>query len=109
MYSKMKVFAYGSALVLAAAISITAIAQQESPAERQREQQANRIAQQNQTHEPHMAAALMHLRQAEEDLEKATPNKGGYREKAMEMTKQAQAQVEQGIQYYDQHVSPAQR
>jgi len=100
---------FGSTLLLGAVLCLTGHGQQESPAERQREQQAHRMAQQNQSHEPHMAAALMHLRQAEEELEKATPNKGGYREKAMEMTKQAQAQVEQGIEYYDQHVSPARR
>jgi len=100
---------FGSTLLLGAVLCQTGFTQQESPAERQREQQADRMAQQNQSHEPHMAAALMHLRQVEEELEKATPNKGGYREKAMEMTKQAQAQVEQGIQYYDQHVSPALR
>jgi hypothetical protein len=38
--------------------------------------------------------------------EKATPNKGGHRQKAIDLTKQAESQVEQGIQYYDQHVSP---
>jgi hypothetical protein len=43
------------------------------------------------------------LRQAEEELEKAAPNKGGHREKAMELTKQAESQTEQGIQYYNQH------
>jgi len=107
MYSK--ILAYGTMIILAGALSFTAIAQQESPAEQQRERQANRVAQENQSHEPHMAAALTHLRQAEEELEKSTPNKGGHREKAMEMTKQAQAQVEQGIQWYDQHVSPAKR
>jgi len=100
---------FGSTLFIGAVLCLTGFTQQESPAERQREQQTDRIAQQNQTHEPHMAAALMHLRQGEEELERATPNKGGYREKAMEMTKQAQAQVERGIQYYDQHVSPAPR
>jgi uncharacterized phage protein gp47/JayE len=82
------------------------MAQQESKAEQQREQQASQMAQQNAQHEPHMAAALQHLQQAEEELEKAAPNKGGHREKAMELTKQAQTQVEQGIQFYDQHVSP---
>jgi hypothetical protein len=39
----------------------------------------------------------------EAELEKAAPNKGGHREKAMELTKQAQSQTEQGIQYYNQH------
>ena len=105
MYSK--VLAWGGATILGASLFLaTAVAQQESKAEQQREQQADQMAQQNAKHEPHMAAALEHLRQAEEELERATPNKGGHREKAMDLTKQAQAQVEQGIQYYDQHVSP---
>jgi hypothetical protein len=50
-----------------------------------------------------MAAALEHLRQAEEALQKASPNKGGHREKAIELTHQAMAQVEQGIQYFREH------
>jgi hypothetical protein len=57
------------------------------------------MAQQDQKSEPHMPAALQHLRQAEEELEKAGHNKGGHRENAMRLTKQAQTQVEQGIQY----------
>ena len=53
-----------------------------------------------------MAAALQHLRQAEEELEKAAPNKGGHLVRAMELTKQAEAQVSEGMQYYNQNVSP---
>src|SRR5215471_14100346 len=98
-------FACSSAL-LAGSFLAAAVAQQETPAQRQKDQQADQMIQQNRQHEPHMSAALEHLRQAQEELEKATPNKGGHREKAMDLTKQAQAQVEQGIQYYDQHVSP---
>jgi|SRR5438270_13869812 hypothetical protein len=67
------------------------------------DQTADQMAKQQAAHEPHMAAALEHLRQAADELEKATPNKGGHREKALEMTHQAMTQVEQGIQYYDQH------
>jgi len=105
MYSKL--LAWGGATLLGASLFLVpCMAQQESKAEQQREQQASQMAQQNAQHEPHMAAALQHLQQAEEELEKAAPNKGGHREKAMELTKQAQTQVEQGIQFYDQHVSP---
>lgn len=105
MYAK--ILAWGGTTLLGASLFLApCMAQQENKAEQQREQQADQMAQQNAKHEPHMAAALEHLRQAEEELEKATPNKGGHREKAMDLTKQAQSQVEQGIQYYDQHVSP---
>ena len=36
-----------------------------------------------------MAAALGHLQEAKAALEKATPNKGGHREKAMQLVDQA--------------------
>jgi hypothetical protein len=54
-------------------------------------------------HEPHMSAALGHLQQAKDELEKATPHKGGHREKAMELVNQAIQQVQEGEQYYEQH------
>jgi len=76
---------------------------QESRGEEQAEHRADQIANNNANTEPHMAAALEHLRQAEEELEKATPNKGGHREKALELTHQAQSQVEEGIRYFRDH------
>jgi hypothetical protein len=54
-------------------------------------------------HEPHMSAALGHLQQAKAELEKAAPNKGGHREKAMELVNQAIQQVEEGEKYYMEH------
>lgn len=54
-------------------------------------------------HEPHMSAALGHLQQAKSELEKAAPNKGGHREKAMQLVDQAIQQVELGEQYYQEH------
>jgi hypothetical protein len=54
-------------------------------------------------HEPHMSAALGHLQEARAELEKATPNKGGHREKAMQLVDQAIQQVQQGEAYYQQH------
>ena len=54
-------------------------------------------------HEPHMSAALGHLEQAKAELEKATPNKGGHREKAMQLVDQAMQQVREGEAYYQQH------
>ncbi|PYX85611.1 MAG: hypothetical protein DMG68_17630 [Acidobacteria bacterium] len=62
------------------------------------------MAQQNAKKEPHMAAALQHLRQAEEELEKANSEHGGHRAKAMQLTKQAQSEAEQGTQCYSQNV-----
>jgi hypothetical protein len=102
MYSRI----LASTLLLAGVLCMSGFTQQERPGEERREQQADRMAYDNQQHEPHMAAALMHLRQAEEELERAAPNKGGHRERAMELTKQAQSQVEEGIRFYDQNVSP---
>jgi len=54
-------------------------------------------------HEPHMSAAYGHLQQAKAELERAAPNKGGHREKAMQMVDQAMRQIEEGEQYYQQH------
>lgn len=54
-------------------------------------------------HEPHMSAAYGHLEQARAELEKSTPNKGGHRERAMQMIDQAMQQIEEGEQYYQQH------
>ncbi len=51
--------------------------------------------------QPHMRAALEHLREAKIQLEKASPNKGGHREKAIELVNKAIEQVEKGMQYAD--------
>jgi hypothetical protein len=85
-------------LILAATLIFPAIAQ-----ENQNERQADTIARQNAGHEPHMAAALEHLRQAQQELERASQDKGGHRVKAIQLIQQAQNQVEQGIQYYNEH------
>jgi hypothetical protein len=53
--------------------------------------------------EPHMSAAIGHLQQAKEELQRAAPNKGGHRERAMELVNQAIQQVQEGEQYYEQH------
>ncbi|HZR63690.1 MAG TPA: hypothetical protein VFA85_01005 [Terriglobales bacterium] len=54
-------------------------------------------------HEPHMSAAIGHLEQAKAELEKATANKGGYREKAMQLVDEALQQTQEGERYYEQH------
>ena len=53
--------------------------------------------------QPHMQEALTHLREAKKSLQAAEANKGGHREKAMELVDQAIKQVEDGIQYANQH------
>jgi hypothetical protein len=53
--------------------------------------------------EPHMSAAMGHLEQARAELERATPNKGGHRERAMQLVDQALQQVREGEQYFEQH------
>jgi len=54
-------------------------------------------------HEPHMSAALGHLEQAKAELERAAANKGGHREKALQLVDQAMQQVKDGEAYYEQH------
>jgi hypothetical protein len=52
--------------------------------------------------QPHMQAALEHLRAAKVELDAATADKGGHRAKAIALTNDAIAQVERGIAY-DRH------
>ena len=53
--------------------------------------------------QPHMHSALVHLRAARESLEKADPDKGGHRVKAIELVNDAIRQVEEGIAYDNRH------
>jgi hypothetical protein len=52
--------------------------------------------------QPHMQAALDHLKAARTELEAAEADKGGHRVKALTLTKDAIEQVERGIEY-DRH------
>jgi hypothetical protein len=54
-------------------------------------------------HEPHMSAALGHLQQARNELDKASATKGGHRENAMRLVDQAIAEVQQGEEYDIRH------
>jgi hypothetical protein len=47
--------------------------------------------------QPHMNAALEHLRTARHELEIATPDKGGHREKAMKLISDAIVETQLGI------------
>jgi len=49
--------------------------------------------------EPHMSAAFGHLEQAKAELEKAAPNKGGHRERAMQLVDQAMQAIREGEKY----------
>jgi hypothetical protein len=53
--------------------------------------------------QPHMDAGMAALKAAETHLDKAAHDKGGHRAKAVELIKQAEAEVAQGIQYANQH------
>lgn len=55
--------------------------------------------------QPHMQAALEHLRQAQQELQQASSDKGGHRTKAEGLVRQAVSQVEQGIRYDNTHES----
>lgn len=58
------------------------------------------VAEENQ---PHMEAALHHLQQAAEELQKAEHDKGGHREKALDLTQRAMNQVKAGMNYDRMH------
>jgi len=51
--------------------------------------------------QPHMNAALNHLRSAKQSLEAADPDKGGHRVRAIEHTNAAIREVEEGIAYFN--------
>jgi|HubBroStandDraft_5_1064220.scaffolds.fasta_scaffold632721_2 hypothetical protein len=53
--------------------------------------------------QPHMEAALDHLQQARVSLDRAEPNKGGHRERAMELIDQAINEVNAGIEFARTH------
>lgn len=57
--------------------------------------------------QPHMEAALQHMRQAQAELEKASHDKGGHRGKAMEHLKAAMAETQAGVQFDNTHESKA--
>ena len=49
--------------------------------------------------QPRMDAALDHLNAAERELMAATNDKGGHRNRALQLTRDAQAQVRKGMKY----------
>lgn len=51
----------------------------------------------NAADQPHMQNALDHLRNARENLQKATEDKGGHRKNALDLVNQAINEVEKGI------------
>lgn len=53
--------------------------------------------------QPEMTAAMDHLQQAAQNLERASHDKGGHRAKALELVQQAMREVQAGIQYDDVH------
>jgi hypothetical protein len=53
--------------------------------------------------QPHMQAALQHLKQAQAELQRAEQDKGGHRVKAIQLAQQAEAEVQAGINYDIQH------
>ena len=53
--------------------------------------------------QPHMQAALEHLRAAKQQLEVAEADKGGHRVKAIRLVDDAIVQVEKGIQFDRTH------
>jgi hypothetical protein len=52
--------------------------------------------------QPHMQAALDHLRAARAELDKAEADKGGHRMKAIQLVNDAISQVEKGVGF-DRH------
>ena len=53
--------------------------------------------------QPHMLAALEHLRAAKGELARADADKGGHRVKALALVNDAISQVEKGVSYDRRH------
>jgi len=53
--------------------------------------------------QPHMQAALDHLRSARSELQAANSNKGGHRERALDLVDQAISEVRAGIDFAASH------
>jgi hypothetical protein len=53
--------------------------------------------------QPHMQAALEHLRAAKGELDRADADKGGHRVRALKLVNEAIEQVEKGIGYDRRH------
>jgi hypothetical protein len=53
--------------------------------------------------QPHMQAALEHLRDARNELQEASHDKGGHRAKAIDLVNQAIDDVQAGIRYDNRH------
>jgi hypothetical protein len=58
---------------------------------------------QAQERHPHMEAALLHLKEAQEELRMAEENKGGHRAKAIKLVEEAITEVDAGVHYADKH------
>lgn len=59
--------------------------------------------------QPRMRAAREDLEKAMKSLRKATPDKGGHREKAMDLASRAIAAVNRGIEFDRTHFTPGRR
>jgi hypothetical protein len=53
--------------------------------------------------QPHMESALAHLDSAESELQQATADKGGHRQRALDLVHRAQKEVREGIRFDRKH------
>jgi len=57
------------------------------------------------SYQPHMQNALAALQYAQTELQQAEPNKGGHRERALQLIAQAISNVQMGINWAAEHGS----
>jgi hypothetical protein len=53
--------------------------------------------------QPNMQSAREHLEEAKVSLERAEPNKGGHRERAIDLVNRAVAEIDRGIEFARTH------
>jgi hypothetical protein len=54
-------------------------------------------------YQPEMAAAIQHLREAQQNLEAASRDKGGHRARAVQLVQQAIRETQEGVRYDNTH------
>lgn len=103
MRTKLFVLAVAVLSVAMAVSSQVVVAQPQSTvaqaSDQDRDDQARTQAQ------PKMSEALEHLREAEKALQQGSHDKGGHRVKALQLVKQAESEIQAGIEYDNTHLT----
>ncbi len=88
----------GAAALAAVVVTTSVTAQQPAPSPPPQGEQRARPGR-----HPHMVAAMRDLERAEKQLEKAAHHFDGHRAKALELVKQAEKELQEGLKWAEAH------